>query len=314
MTELTHEPVLLGPAVEALNVFPDGIYVDATFGRGGHAREILSRLGGSGRLLAMDRDPDAIAEAKRKFANDERLEIRRGPFSMLGHYVEEKGLTGKVHGVLLDLGVSSPQLEDASRGFSFRNEGPLDMRMDPETGESAAQWLSRADETEIAQVIKEYGEERFARRIARLIVETRVEYPIETTRQLANLCARAVRTREPGKDPATRTFQAIRIFINREMDEIESVLPQAVSALRIGGRLAVISFHSLEDRIVKRFIQKESRGDNFPPDLPVPASALKPRLRQIGKAVRPDTGEVERNPRARSAVLRVAERIGEPNG
>ena len=233
---------------------------------------------------------------------------------MLGHYVEEKGLTGKIHGVLLDLGVSSPQLESARRGFSFRYEGPLDMRMDPESGESAAQWLNRAEEADIARVIKEYGEERFARRIARLIVETRAEHPIETTKQLANLCARAVRTREPGKDPATRTFQAIRIYINRELDEIQSVLPQATSALRIGGRLAVISFHSLEDRIVKRFIQKESRGDDFPPDLPVPVSALKPRLRQIGKPVRPDASEVERNPRARSAVLRVAEKIGEQNG
>jgi 16S rRNA (cytosine1402-N4)-methyltransferase len=310
---LIHEPVLLGPAVDALDVTPEGIYVDATFGRGGHAGEILRRLGNSGRLLAMDRDPDAVEEAKRKFADDKRIEIRRGPFSMLGHYVEEKGLTGKIHGVLLDLGVSSPQLENASRGFSFRNEGPLDMRMDPDSGESAAQWLNRADESDIARVIKEYGEERFARRIARLIVERRAEQPIENTRQLASLCARAVHTREPGKDPATRTFQAIRIFINRELDEVASVLPQAVSALKVGGRLAVISFHSLEDRIVKRFIRKESRGDDFPPDLPVLQSALKPRLRPIGKPVRADAQEVQRNPRARSAVLRVAERIGGEN-
>ena len=310
MKALIHEPVLLGPAVEALNVQTDGTYVDATFGRGGHTREILKRLGEKGRLLAMDRDPEAVAEAKRKFADDKRVEIRRGPFSMLGHYVGEKGLTGKIHGVLLDLGVSSPQLDDAERGFSFRQQGPLDMRMDPDSGESAAEWLNHADESEIAHVIKEYGEEKFARRIARFIVEDRDTQPFETTEQLAQLCARAVKTREPGKDPATRTFQAIRIHINQELKEVESVLPQVLSALRPGGRLAVISFHSLEDRIVKRFIQKEARGDDFPPDLPVTQAALNPRLRPVGKPIRADAAEVERNPRARSAVLRVAERIG----
>lgn len=310
MEALAHKPVLLEPAVEALNVSPGGIYVDATFGRGGHASEILKRLGNSGRLLAMDRDPAAVAEAARKFAEDKRIEIRRGPFSMLGHYVEEKGLTGKIHGVLLDLGVSSPQLDDPARGFSFRQAGPLDMRMDPDSGESAADWLDRADEADIARVIKEYGEERFARRIARLIVEERAIKPITTTGQLASICARAVRTREPGKDPATRTFQAIRIYINSELDEVAAVLPQTVSVLRAGGRLAVISFHSLEDRLVKRFMQKEARGDDFPLDLPVPQSALKPRLRQIGKPIRADADEIEHNPRARSAVLRVAERIG----
>ena len=310
MEALAHKPVLLEPAVEALNVSPGGIYVDATFGRGGHASEILKRLGNSGRLLAMDRDPAAVAEAARKFAEDKRIEIRRGPFSMLGHYVEEKGLTGKIHGVLLDLGVSSPQLDDPARGFSFRQAGPLDMRMDPDSGESAADWLDRADEADIARVIKEYGEERFARRIARLIVEERAIKPITTTGQLASICARAVRTREPGKDPATRTFQAIRIYINSELDEVAAVLPQTVSVLRAGGRLAVISFHSLEDRLVKRFMQKEARGDDFPLDLPVPQSALKPRLRQNGKPIRADADEIEHNPRARSAVLRVAERIG----
>jgi len=307
---LAHEPVLLGPAIEALNLRPEGIYVDATFGRGGHAGEILKRLGDGGRLLAMDRDPAAVAEATRKFAGDKRIEIRRGPFSMLGHYVEEKGLTGKIHGVLLDLGVSSPQLDDATRGFSFRHAGPLDMRMDPDSGESAADWLNRADEADIAQVIKEYGEERFARRIARLVVEERASKPITTTGRLASICARAVRTREPGKDPATRTFQAIRIFINNELDEVSAVLPQTLSVLKAGGRLAVISFHSLEDRLVKRFIQKEARGDDFPPDLPVTQSALKPRVRQVGKPIRADADEIQRNPRARSAVLRVAERIG----
>ena len=310
MQALSHEPVLLGPAVEALNVQPDGLYVDATFGRGGHAGEILKRLGDKGRLLVMDRDPEAVAEAKRRFANDKRVEIRRGPFSMLGHYVEEKGLIGKIHGVLLDLGVSSPQLDAAERGFSFRHKGPLDMRMDPDIGESAADWLNRADESEIAGVIKEYGEEKFARRIARFIVEQRNIQPIETTEQLARLCARAVKTREPGKDPATRTFQAIRIYVNQELAELESALPQALAVLRPGGRLAVISFHSLEDRLVKRFIQKEARGDEFPPDLPVTRAALNPRLRAVGKPVRPDETEISNNPRARSAVLRVAERLG----
>lgn len=310
MKALNHEPVLLGPVVEALKVQPDGSYVDATFGRGGHAGEILKRLGDKGRLLVMDRDPEAVAEAKRRFANDERVEIRRGPFSMLGHYVEEKGLIGKIHGVLLDLGVSSPQLDAAERGFSFRHKGPLDMRMDPDIGESAADWLNRADESEIARVIKEYGEEKFARRIARFIVEERNIQPIETTEQLARLCARAVKTREPGKDPATRTFQAIRIHVNQELAELESALPQALAVLCPGGRLAVISFHSLEDRLVKRFMQKEARGDEFPPDLPVTQTALNPRLRTVGKPVRPGETEIRNNPRARSAVLRVAERLG----
>lgn len=310
MKALSHEPVLLGPVVEALKVQPDGSYVDATFGRGGHAGEILKRLGDKGRLLVMDRDPEAVAEAKRRFANDERVEIRRGPFSMLGHYVEEKGLIGKIHGVLLDLGVSSPQLDAAERGFSFRHKGPLDMRMDPDIGESAADWLNRADESEIARVIKEYGEEKFARRIARFIVEERNIQPIETTEQLARLCARAVKTREPGKDPATRTFQAIRIHVNQELAELESALPQALAVLCPGGRLAVISFHSLEDRLVKRFMQKEARGDEFPPDLPVTQTALNPRLRTVGKPVRPGETEIRNNPRARSAVLRVAERLG----
>jgi 16S rRNA (cytosine1402-N4)-methyltransferase len=310
MKALNHEPVLLEPVVEALNVEPDGSYVDATFGRGGHAGEILKRLGDMGRLLVMDRDPEAVAEAKRRFANDKRVEIRRGPFSMLGHYVEEKGLIGKIHGVLLDLGVSSPQLDAAERGFSFRHKGPLDMRMDPDIGESAADWLNRADESEIARVIKEYGEEKFARRIARFIVEERSIQPIETTEQLARLCARAVKTREPGKDPATRTFQAIRIHVNQELAELESALPQALAVLRPGGRLVVISFHSLEDRLVKRFMQKEARGDEFPPDLPVTQTALNPRLRAVGKPVRPGEAEIRNNPRARSAVLRVAERLG----
>jgi len=308
--ERAHEPVLLDAVLNALNLRADGVYVDATFGRGGHATAILQRLGKSGRLLAMDQDPQAVAVAEQELAGDRRFFIKRGPFSMLRSMLQEMGLMGQVDGILLDLGVSSPQLDSAERGFSFRRPGPLDMRMDPERGESAADWINRADEVELARVIRDYGEERFARRIARTIVAERAQSPIETTDRLAAICARAVRTREPGKDPATRTFQAIRIHINRELQELESVLPQAVEALDEGGRLAVISFHSLEDRMVKRFLQKEARGDEYPPDLPIPQSALKPSLRIVGKPVRADDDEVRHNPRARSAVLRVAERIG----
>ncbi|MEJ2106977.1 MAG: 16S rRNA (cytosine(1402)-N(4))-methyltransferase RsmH [Acidiferrobacteraceae bacterium] len=310
MEERAHEPVLLEAVLNALQPRAGGVYVDATFGRGGHAGAILRGLGDEGRLLAMDQDPEAVAVAEKEFAGDDRFEIRRGPFSMLGQYVQDLGLIGQVDGILLDLGVSSPQLDEPARGFSFRHAGPLDMRMDPDRGESAADWLNRATEQEIARVIRDYGEERFARRIARTVVAEREQAPIETTEQLAAICVRAVPTREPGKDPATRTFQAIRIHINHELDELESALPQAVEVLREGGRLAVISFHSLEDRIVKRFMQKEARGDEFPPDLPIPQSELKPRLRIVGKPVRAGTEEVQRNPRARSAVLRVAERIG----
>ncbi len=310
MEERAHEPVLLEAVLNALQLHADGVYVDATFGRGGHARAILQRLGKHGRLLAMDRDPEAVAVAEKELAGDHRFGIKRGPFSMLGPYVRDMGLTGQVDGILLDLGVSSPQLDAAGRGFSFKRPGPLDMRMDPDHGEPARDWLNRASEVEIARVIRDYGEERFARRIARAIVVERAQSPIETTEQLAAICARAVRTREPGKNPATRTFQAVRIHINRELEELEAVLPQSVDALREGGRLAVISFHSLEDRMVKRFLQKEARGDNYPPDLPIPQSALSPRLRIVGKPIRADEEEIRRNPRARSAVLRVAERIG----
>lgn len=308
MEPRSHQPVLTNAVVAALNIQPAGIYIDATFGRGGHAGEILKQLGTDGRLLLMDRDPEAVAEARRRFADDKRTEIIRGPFSMLGQVVKERGLTGKIQGVLLDLGVSSPQLDDPRRGFSFQKSGPLDMRMDPDSGESAADWLNRAEEMEIAQVLRKYGEERFAKRIARLIVSERGIAPLETTEQLTVICAQAVPSREPGKDPATRTFQAIRIYINSELDELESVLPQTLTVLSPGGRLVTISFHSLEDRIVKHFIGKEVRGDDFPPDLPVTQDALKPRLRKLGGPVRPDSEEIRRNPRARSALLRVAER------
>jgi 16S rRNA (cytosine1402-N4)-methyltransferase len=244
-----------------------------------------------------------------QYGSDPRFEIEHGNFARLGQVVAERQLQGRVNGLLLDLGVSSPQLDDAGRGFSFSDDGPLDMRMDPGAGESAAQWLGGASEQAIADVLKVYGEERFARRIARKIVETRKEQTIETTRQLAELVAAAVPVRERNKHPATRTFQAIRIYINRELEELESVLAQVPDVLAVHGRLAVISFHSLEDRMVKRFIRREYQGEPLPPDLPVAAPAHHPRLKPLGKAIRPGQDELEHNPRARSAVLRLAERL-----
>jgi 16S rRNA (cytosine1402-N4)-methyltransferase len=307
VTEREHEPVLRKEAVAALNIRPNGIYVDATFGRGGHARAILEQLGPDGRLLALDRDPQAVASAKRQFADEVRLTIVHGPFSMLGSAVAERGWRGRVNGILFDLGVSSPQLDDPARGFSFRTEGPLDMRMDTTRGESAADWLTRAEEHEIADVLFHLGEERYARRIARAIVRVRAETPILTTKQLAEIVAGAVPTRERSKDPATRSFQAIRLHINRELDELRETLPQAMEALAPRGRLVVISFHSLEDRIVKHFLRAQQKGKEFPPDLPVRHAEIQPRLNVIGKALRASAAEVQRNPRARSAVLRVAE-------
>lgn len=310
MTAHVHEPVLRDEAVAALNIRPDGRYVDATFGRGGHTRAILSQLGPAGRVLAMDRDPDAVAAAMAEFGGDARVTIVRRPFSMLRETIAEQDWTGRVNGILFDLGVSSPQLDAAERGFSFLRDGPLDMRMDPGRGESAAAWLQRADETEIADVLHTLGEERYARRIARAIVRARDEAPITSTRQLATLVATAVPTRERSKDPATRTFQAIRLHINRELDELAAALPQALDALAPGGRLAVISFHSLEDRMVKQFLRREARGAELPPDLPVRHTDIPVRVRLVGRAIRPGEAEVRRNPRARSAVLRVAEVVG----
>ncbi len=304
-----HRPVLLEEALDGLAVLPDGIYIDGTFGRGGHAAAILGRLGPAGRLYAVDKDPDAVRVAQERFGRDARFQIRRGTFAMLGQLAREEGVAGRVSGILLDLGVSSPQLDDAARGFSFLKDGPLDMRMDPDSGLSAAQWLAQADEAEIARVLQEYGEERFARRIARAIVQTRGERPIVTTQQLAELIAQAVPTRERHKNPATRSFQALRIQVNRELQDLEAALEQALDALAIGGRLCVISFHSLEDRIVKRFMRRESRGEMLPPDLPVTGGPAPGRLRLVGKAIRPGARELEVNPRARSAVLRVAERL-----
>ena len=304
----THRPVLLDEVIKALKIQSSGIYVDGTFGRGGHANAILNRLGEQGRLFAMDKDPQAVAAAKEMFAQDARFSIEQGSFSQLKQHVDARQWMGKVSGILLDLGVSSPQLDDPQRGFSFRLEGALDMRMDTSGGLTAAQWVNEAKETALAQVFRDYGEERYAKRIARAIVTSRSEVPITTTTQLANIIAQANPAWEEGKHPATRCFQALRIFINRELEDIQQCLPQSLDILIKGGRLAVISFHSLEDRIVKRFIRDQARGDNFPPDLPILAAQIQPKLRAVGKAIYPTEEEINTNPRARSAVLRVAER------
>lgn len=300
-----HAPVLLGAALDALAIRSDGRYVDATFGRGGHAGAILGRLGEKGTLLAIDRDPEASAAAVRLFGSDPRAKFRQARFSELSQLVP----AGSVDGILFDLGVSSPQLDDAHRGFSFLRDGPLDMRMDPQHGESAAQWLARATEREIATVIARFGEERHARRLARAIVAARAMSPLTTTTGLAAVIAAATPRRQPGLHPATRSFQALRIHVNAELDEIERALPQAVEALAPAGRLVVISFHSLEDRIAKRFMRAAAREDPAFAGLPEVPPDAQPKLRLVGRAVFADAGEVGRNPRARSAVLRAAERL-----
>lgn len=303
-----HKSVLLEEAVDALAIKPAGIYVDATFGRGGHTRLILQRLGEQGRLIALDRDPAAIAAGEAMAIADSRLTLVHAAFSGLADALKEQGVV-RVDGVLLDLGVSSPQLDEAQRGFSFRTDAPLDMRMDTSRGRTAADWLAEASQQQIVEVIRNYGEERFAHEIAKAIVAARAREPVATTRQLAEIVAQAVRTREPGQHPATRSFQAIRIHVNQELEELSLVLPQCVEALNPGGRLVAISFHSLEDRVVKRFLRDESRPPQLPPRLPVRAAELPPpRLRLVGKPVRPSEADVDDNPRARSAVMRVAER------
>ncbi|SHK71857.1 16S rRNA (cytosine1402-N4)-methyltransferase [Marinobacter antarcticus] len=306
--EFSHRSVLLDSAVDYLVSDPDGNYVDATFGRGGHSQLILGRLGTSGQLLGIDKDPEAITVAELLAADDSRFGYFHGSFSELGRAVSDAGW-GQVDGVLMDLGVSSPQLDDASRGFSFMREGPLDMRMNPLQSPSAAEWLASADEREIADVIWRYGEERFSRRIARLVVEHRKEAPIETTLQLAALVSEAVPKKEKHKHPATRTFQAVRIFINRELEDLEAGLQAAVDRLAPGGRLVVISFHSLEDRLVKRFMRDLARGPRLPKGIPVTADQEASDFRLIGKASKAGAGEVSENVRARSAVMRVLERI-----
>jgi 16S rRNA (cytosine1402-N4)-methyltransferase len=304
-----HEPVLLDEVLAGLAVQADGRYCDATFGRGGHTAAILGALGPDGRLIAIDRDPAAIEYGRQRFGAEPRLTLIRGSFGRLEQLVRAAGVDDGLQGVLLDLGVSSPQLDEAARGFSFMQDGPLDMRMDNESGQSAAGWLARASEREISDVLHSLGEERFARRIARAIVEARRAAPIERTAQLAAIVAGAVPTREPGKHPATRSFQAIRIHVNRELEALEAALPQAVRLLAPGGRLCVISFHSLEDRIVKRFIRREAQGDPVYAGLPEVPPHARPTLRKAGAAVTAGEAELARNPRARSAVLRVAERL-----
>lgn len=304
-----HETVLLEAAVAALLVSDTGFYVDGTFGRGGHSRRILQRLQPQGRLLAIDKDPEAIRVARLELGTDERFEVVQGSFSRLAELVAAAGMTGAVSGVLLDLGVSSPQLDEAQRGFSFSQDGPLDMRMNPEEGQSAAQWLASASEEEIADVIYRYGEERFSRRMARAVVEQRKLQPITTTLQLAEIIKQANPAWEKHKHPATRAFQGIRIHINRELEDLQSVLKQALDVLCIGGRLVVISFHSLEDRIVKQFISEQAKGDDYPVGVPVQYADLNPRMKKIGKPVKADDEEVNLNPRSRSAIMRVAEKI-----
>lgn len=306
MSPGSHSPVLLHAAVNSLKVRPDGIYVDCTFGRGGHSREILARLGTRGRLIAMDRDQAAF-EARGEI-DDERLQLVHENFSDL-HKVLRAHRIAQVDGILLDLGMSSLQLDDARRGFSFRFDAPLDMRMDTSCGATAAEWLAGADELELREIIRNYGEERFAKQIAAAVVAARARGPVATTRELARIVAQVVRTREPGQNPATRTFQALRIHVNQELEELTRVLPQCVAALTPGGRLVAISFHSLEDRIVKRFLRTHSQPPQLPQRLPLRAAELRrPQLELIGKMQRPSADEIAVNPRARSAVMRVAER------
>jgi len=303
---LAHTTVLLHEAVEALAIKPDGIYVDGTFGRGGHSARILERLGDTGRLIALDKDPAAVAAGKTW--RDARFQMVHRGFAQLAEVLRELDVA-KVDGILLDLGVSSPQLDDAARGFSFRFDAPLDMRMDTSSGMTAAQWLATVDEGLLTEVIREYGEERFAKQIARAVVTARAIQPIHTTRQLVELVGKTVRTREAGQNPATRTFQAIRIYLNGELEELAQVLPECVTLLKTGGRLVAISFHSLEDRIVKHFMRDMSEGDKLPRGVPIRASEVpQGRLHLVGKAVRATEAEVRANPRARSAVMRVAER------
>ena len=309
MNENEHTPVLLKEVLEGLNLRPDGFYVDCTFGRGGHSRALLQALGSSGRLLVFDKDYSAIEHAKKIFENDARVICIHGSFTALISTVEQLNMLGQVDGVLFDLGVSSPQLDNAEYGFSFLRDGKLDMRMDRTAGISAADWLNSASQAEIEKVIRDYGEERFARRIARAIIKARDEAPITHTVQLARIITEAVPTVERNKHPATRTFQALRIHVNKELDELKTVLNQILSVLRPGGRLAVISFHSLEDRIVKQFMQKEAKGDNFPPEIPVTAREIAPRFRIVKKAIKPGSEEVQKNQRARSAILRIGEKL-----
>jgi len=305
----THTTVLLDEAVNALAVKPDGFYIDGTFGRGGHSQLILKQLGEHGRLLGIDKDPQAISYGNEIQQRDKRLSMYQGSFATIKALAEDRNFLGKVDGVLLDLGVSSPQLDDASRGFSFLRDGPLDMRMDPTSGTSAADWLNTAEEDEITDVLKRFGEEKFGKRIAKEIIAVRNNEPLSTTAQLVQIIDDAVPVKDKYKHPATRSFQGIRIFINNELVDLEIVLDAILEVLKPGGRMSIISFHSLEDRIVKRFIRKHVQGDSFPKDLPVTDAQLNRRLIAIGKAVKASSEQIAENQRARSAVLRVAEKL-----
>jgi 16S rRNA (cytosine1402-N4)-methyltransferase len=304
-----HVPVLLGPAISGLNLKADGCYVDGTFGRGGHSRAILEELGSVGRLLAIDRDPQAIAEAPESIKSDPRVELINGKFSDLERYAADRNLLGNVDGLLLDLGVSSPQLDEAGRGFSFRSDGPLDMRMDPASGTSAADWLATVDEKRLKKVLWKFGEESFATRIARAICRAREDQPITRTSQLADVVEKAVPRSRSKRHPATKTFQAIRIFINDELGELAAALNASLALLRPGGRLCVISFHSLEDRAVKRFMRQASQEPEQYRGLPDIPPQFRPTMKVVGKAQAPSEDEIAGNARARSARLRVAERL-----
>lgn len=308
---MEHRPVMLAEVLEQLAIKEDGIYLDCTFGRGGHSQGILSLLGESGRLIALDRDVAAVdSDIAKEMFKDKRFNLKHSCFSALENVVESEGLAGKLDGILLDLGVSSPQLDDPQRGFSFMQDGPLDMRMDSNADLTAAKWLAQVDEKELIRVLFEYGEERFARRIAHAIVETRAEKPLTTTRELTKLIEDAIPKREKHKHPATRSFQAIRIEVNKELDELKAALQQSIRVLKQGGRLVVISFHSLEDRIVKQFIRDESGAKYDPGKFPIKeAEITKGVLVKRGKPLKAEKNEIEQNPRARSAVLRVAERV-----
>ena len=304
-----HNTVLLHEAVAALITDQAGCYIDGTFGRGGHTGLVLEKIDANGFLMGIDKDDAAVLTAKTLFGSDKRFEMVKASFAELRNLVEQRDLIGKVNGILLDLGVSSPQLDQAARGFSFLHDGPLDMRMDTTQGQTAEEWINSAEEKEIARVIKEYGEERFAKRMARAITAQRESKRITTTKELAKIIADAHPAWEKGKNPATRAFQAIRIYINDELKDLESVLEQSLDVLTVGGRLVIISFHSLEDHRVKRFIRHHEKGDTYPAGVPVTEDMLNKRLRSLGKPLRPSNEEVDYNPRARSAIMRVAEKI-----
>lgn len=304
-----HQSVMLAEVIENLALQADGVYLDATFGRGGHAEAILEKLGPNGRLLTMDKDPEAVAYARQRFADDKRFTIQHGSFANLANFVAQQNLTGKINGIFFDLGVSSPQLDNSERGFSFMRDGKLDMRMDNSRGDDAATWIAKIDEQELAKVLWVYGEERFSRRIASAIVKTRAETPITSTLQLADIIKQAIPAWQKGKHPATRSFQAIRIAVNHELDDLEQGLAQALSVLDKKGRLLVISFHSLEDRLVKEFMNEQERGIEIPAGLPIKQADIKTHFKKLGRAIKPSEDEISLNPRARSAILRIGEKL-----